>query len=87
MVSGDFFAPRAVASVRFTTAGERMLQVLPREEREEDLLNEEERRAVCHQRECNALRLALDEALGAEDYEKAATLRDELRRLTGGREE
>ena len=44
MVSGDFFAPRSFAPARFTPAGQRMLQVLPREEEHEaPLLNEEGR--------------------------------------------
>ncbi|MBR7149850.1 MAG: UvrB/UvrC motif-containing protein [Oscillospiraceae bacterium] len=88
MVSGDFFAPRTFAPARFTPAGQRMLQVLPREEEHEaPLLNEEEQRALRRQRECNALQLAINEALDAEDYEKAASLRDELRRLESGGEE
>jgi len=88
MVSGDFFAPRTFAPTRFTPAGQRMLQVLPREEEHEaPLLNEEEQRALRQQRERNALQLAINDALDAEDYEKAASLRDELRRLEGGREE
>ena len=80
MVSGDFFSP-----VRLTPTGGRMLQVLPREaEHEKPLLNEEEQKTLRRKRECNALRVALEEALDAEDYEKAATLRDELRRLENG---
>lgn len=88
MVSGDFFAPRFLTPTRFTPAAQRTLQVLPREEEhEKPLLNEEEQRAFRRRREENALRVALDEALDAEDYEKAATLRDELRRLEGGGKE
>lgn len=88
MVSGDFFSPRFFEPTRFTPAAQRRLQVLPREEEhEKPLLNEEEQRALRRQREENALRVALHEALDAEDYEKAATLRDELRRLEGGGKE
>ena len=40
-----------------------------------------EERELRRERERNALRVSLDEALEQEDYEKAARLRDELKRL------
>ena len=66
----------------FTPAARRVLHILPpEEEHEKPLISEEEQRALRHEREKNALRVALNEALEQEDYEQAAKLRDELRRL------
>lgn len=86
----DLFSllPRAVGAESFfdepafTPAGRRMLHILPdEEERENPLLTEQEQQTFRRERERNALRVALDEALEREDYEQAARLRDELRRL------
>lgn len=80
--------PRAVGAESFfsepsfTPAGRRLLHVLPaEEEHEKPLLSEQEQRELRRERERNALRVALDEALEQENYEKAARLRDELKRL------
>ena len=51
--------------------------------KEEPLLPAQEQERLPKERERNALRVQLDEALDEEDYERAATLRDELRRLGG----
>ena len=76
-VSGDDFA-----MPRLTRAAQRTLRVPPaEEEHEKPLLSPQEQQKLRRQREKNALRVALDEALDAEDYERAASLRDELRRL------
>ena len=76
VVGGEDFAPS------FTPAARRALHILPsEEEHEQPLLSEKEQREVRRERERNALHIALDEALEQEDYEQAAKLRDELRRL------
>ena len=86
----DFFSilPRAAGgesffdAPSFTPTARRILRVLPaEEEHEQPLLSAQEQREVRREREKNALRVALDEALEQEDYEQAAKLRDELRRL------
>ena len=69
---------------RFTPAARRALHIPPAEEEHETpLLSPDEQKTLRRERERNALRVQLDEALDAEDYERAATLRDELRRLGG----
>lgn len=91
---GDLFSllPRMVAdesffaSPRLTPSARRTLRVLPAQEQEEPeteepILGEDEQRALRRERERNALQLALNEALEAEDYERAAKLRDELKQL------
>lgn len=92
---GDLFSllPRMVAdesffaSPRLTPSARRTLHVLPAQEQEEPepadepILSDDEQRTLRRERERNALQLALSEALEAEDYERAAKLRDELRRL------
>ena len=76
VVGGEDFAPS------FTPAARRALHILPsEEEHEQPLLSEKEQRELRRERERNALRVALDEALEQEDYEQAAKLRDELKRL------
>ena len=84
----DFFSllPRVVGGedfeASFTPAARRALHILPsEEEHEQPLLSEQEQRELRREREKNALHIALDEALEREDYEQAAKLRDELRRL------
>ena len=47
----------------------------------ESLLGEAEGQALRRERERNSLRFLLKEAVDAEDYEQAARLRDELKRL------
>jgi protein arginine kinase activator len=75
------------ASPRLTPSARRTLHVLPAQEQEEPepveepILSEDEQRALQRERERNALQLALSEALEAEDYERAAKLRDELKKL------
>ena len=76
VVGGEDYTPT------FTPAARRALHILPsEEEHEQPLLSAEEQREVRRERERNALRVALDEALEQEDYEQAAKLRDELKRL------
>ena len=76
VVGGEDFAPS------FTPAARRALHILPsEEEHEQPLLSEQEQRELRRERERNALHIALDEALEQEDYEQAAKLRDELKRL------
>ena len=82
------FLPRAAGGEgffdepSFTSAARRTLRVLPtEEEHEQPLLSEQEQRELRRERERNALRLALSEALEQENYEQAAKLRDELKRL------
>ena len=76
VAGGEDFAPS------FTPAAHRALHILPsEEEHEQPLLSEQEQRELRRKRERNALRVALDEALEQEDYEQAAKLRDELKRL------
>lgn len=76
VVGGEDFVPS------FTPAARRTLHILPsEEEHEQPLLPIEEQRALRRERERNALRVALDEALEQEDYEQAAKLRDELKRM------
>ena len=84
----DLFSllPRVVGGedfeASFTPTARRALHILPsEEEHEQPLLSEQEQRELRREREKNALRVALDEALEQEDYEQAAKLRDELRRL------
>ncbi|MBQ2223226.1 MAG: UvrB/UvrC motif-containing protein, partial [Oscillospiraceae bacterium] len=75
------------ASPRLTPSARRTLHVLPAQEQEEPepveepILSEDEQRALQRERERNAVQLALNEALEAEDYERAAKLRDELKKL------
>ncbi|MBQ1805801.1 MAG: UvrB/UvrC motif-containing protein [Oscillospiraceae bacterium] len=92
---GDLFSllPRMVAdesffaSPRLTPSARRTLHVLPAQEQEEPepveepILSDDEQRTLRRERERNALQLALSEALEAEDYERAAKLRDELKKL------
>ena len=92
---GDLFSllPRMVAdesffaSPRLTPSARRTLHVLSAQEQEEPepveepILSEDEQRALQRERERNAVQLALNEALEAEDYERAAKLRDELKKL------
>ena len=92
---GDLFSllPRMVAdesffaSPRLTPSARRTLHVLPAQEQEEPepadepILSDDEQRTLRRERERNAVQLALNEALEAEDYERAAKLRDELKKL------
>ena len=66
---------------RFTPAARRTLRAAGQEQTEDFGLSEKEKAAL--QKECavNALQAALSDALAAEDYEKAASLRDELKQL------
>lgn len=77
MFSEDFAAFPA-----FTGAARRALRTLPQEQPEQTpLLDRETENALRHEREENALRMQLQEAVEAEDYERAAKLRDELKAL------
>lgn len=70
---------------RLTPAARRTLQLAPTAEPEvyetESLLDETEGKELCRERERNALNLQLHNAVEAEDYEQAARLRDELKKL------
>lgn len=58
----------------------------PAEKKQEELLDAEERSRIGQQRQLNALRLALQEAVRREEFERAARLRDEIRELEGRKE-
>ncbi|MBE7007751.1 MAG: hypothetical protein E7422_01160 [Ruminococcaceae bacterium] len=79
---GDFFS-----EPQLTPAARRTLQLAPAPDQPvyetESLLGEAESEAL--RRECahNALEVQLREAVEAEDYERAASLRDELKKLDG----
>ena len=66
----DFFAVPMLA-------GERVAQ--PSQEKQESLLNEEEQKDVGRQRELNALRAEMKQAVETENFERAAQLRDQIR--------
>ncbi|MBQ9458429.1 MAG: UvrB/UvrC motif-containing protein [Oscillospiraceae bacterium] len=76
----DFFTePRLTAPAR------RTLRLSPEPDQPyyetESLLNEAEGQALRREREHNSLEVRLREAVEAENYEEAALLRDELKRL------
>lgn len=79
MFGGFFGGPR------LTPAARRTLQLTgaPDEpyREAESLLGEAEGQALRRERERNSLQVRLKEAVDAEDYEQAARLRDELKRL------
>lgn len=78
VVGGDGFFDMP----RFTPAARRTLRAVEQAPEEENFgLSSAEREAL--QKECaaNALQSALEKALADEDYEKAAQLRDELKKL------
>ena len=70
---------------RLTPAARRTLQLAGAPDEPycgaESLLDGAEERALRRERERNALRFRLKEAVEAEDYEQAARLRDELKQL------
>lgn len=72
----------------FTPAAQRALRVpqAVRTQDSESLVSEEETRALRAERRRNALELRLSEALEAEDYERAAEVRDELEGLDAASE-
>ena len=77
---GDFFD-----GPRLTPVARRTLQLAPAPDEPydevESLLGEAEGQALRRERERNSLQVRLKEAVDAEDYEQAARLRDELKRL------
>ena len=79
---GDFFD-----GPQLTPAARRTLQLSPAPDEPlyetESLLSDAEGAALRRQRERNALSVRLREAVEAEDYEEAARLRDELKKLDG----
>ncbi len=82
---GDFGG--LFAEPRLTPAASRTLQLSPEPDAShyetESLLSEEEERALRRERERNSLEVRLREAVETEDYEQAARLRDELKKLAG----
>ncbi len=72
---------------RLTGAARRTLQLTPAPDQPfyetESLLDEDEGRALREECARNSLHARLEEAVAAEDYEEAARLRDELKRLDG----
>lgn len=78
----DFFG-----EPQLTPAARRTLQLSPAPEapyyETESLLSEAEGRELRRERERNSLEVRLHEAVETEDYEQAAKLRDELKRLDG----
>ena len=77
---GDFFG-----EPRLTSAARRTLQLTPAPDEPlyetESLLSDAEGAALRRERERNALNVRLKEAIETENYEEAARLRDELKRL------
>lgn len=77
---GDFFA-----EPQLTPAARRTLQLTPAPDapryETESLLGEAEGQELRRECERNSLNVRLHEAVDAEDYEQAARLRDELKRL------
>lgn len=77
---GDFFG-----EPRLTSAARRTLQLTPAPDEPlyetESLLSDAEGEALRRERERNALNVQLKEAVNAENYEEAARLRDELKKL------
>ena len=49
--------------------------------KQEDLVGQEDQNWFAYQRKLNALRLEMKKAVGCEDFERAAQLRDEIRTL------
>ncbi len=72
---------------RLTGAARRTLQLVPAPDQPhyetESLLDEDEGRALREECARNSLQARLEEAVAAENYEEAARLRDELKRLDG----
>ena len=77
---GEFFD-----GPQLTSAARRTLQLIPAPDEPvyetESLLSEAEGTALRRERERNALNVQLQEAIEAENYERAAQLRDELKKL------
>ena len=73
------------ASPQLTPAARRTLQLAPAPDQPryetESLLGEDEERALRRECACNSLRVRLREAVEEENYEEAARLRDELKRM------
>ena len=75
LFGGPRLTPAARRTLQLTDApGEPLCEV-------ESLLGEAEGRSLRRERERNSLQVRLKEAVDAEDYEQAARLRDELKRL------
>ena len=68
----DFFAEMPVLGVGAAQ---------PSAPKEEPLVEEKEQTGFARMRQLNALRMEKEQAIGQEDYEKAARLRDEIRKL------
>ncbi len=72
---------------QLTPAARRTLQLVPAPDEPiyetESLLDEAEGTALRQERERNALQVQLQQAVASENYEEAARLRDELKRLGG----
>ena len=72
-------------SAQLTPAARRTLQLVPAPDEPayetDSLLSDEESAALRQERERNALRVQLQQAVASEDYEEAARLRDELKKL------
>ena len=91
----DFFAPRLSLLGRmredpfedFFAEMPALRVSAPAEKKEpEELLDAEERSRIGKQRQLNALRLELQEAVRREEFERAARLRDEIRGLEDKKE-
>lgn len=54
-----------------------------KEEKRDDLVNEEEQSRFARMRQMNALRMEMKKAVRQEDFEKAAQLRDQIHALEG----
>ena len=56
-------------------------QEVPKEEKKDNLVNQEEQSRFARMRQMNALRMEMKKAVRQEDFERAAQLRDQIRAL------
>lgn len=71
----DFFADMpALSSVGETKSEEK-------QQKQEDLVSQEEQKTFSHERELNALRVEMKNAVNQENFERAAELRDQIRAM------
>jgi len=88
----DFFAPRLGLADPFVSFFEDMpgLNAVPVQSEEgaaeEKLVEEQEQGRFARMRQLNALRLEMKKAVRKEEFERAAQLRDEIRKLEDARE-
>ena len=56
-------------------------QEAPKEEKKDGLVDQEEQSRFARMRQMNALRMEMQKAVGEENFERAAELRDQIRSL------